>query len=422
MFCLFFLYLRRQLLVEHASCLLTPHLLANPVETPILRQSFTQRLQRLPRLDRKHQQLAIYILIVDRYTLSLRDVVKNHRSLHLVDCLISLRLPQPNKTPLPYVSPRHALLPPRPQSAIQSCFDLLLHKRFRNRELEPFNQFAHQLIFRSTVQRVLLAISRMLTQLGLKIIPALIVAKLFGKLRIPLRKTLMLDAFHGHVVAHALSRKPSLAEVRRVIDLKLQLLTRLRSAQRIVEGRQSILPANLNEHIFAGNRSLSRSILNAILGHRLRQILHFTAKLNLRPIPIHQSAIFLDRLNRRVAFEHTIQLRIELLGGQSNVRPAHSNAVVALKVDLGRNLKRSFKLQRLPIDQLHIPQLWLRDRAQLPLIDRLAESLRNQALQHLLANLLRKLGTDQRLRYLACAKPRDPRQFLVPLDDCLKTL
>src|SRR5256885_15003738 len=131
----------------------------------------------------------------------------------------------------------------------------------------------------------------MLTKLGLEIIPALIVAKLLGKLRVALRIALVLDTLHGHVVAHRLSRKSPLAEVGRIIDLKLQLLSRLRATKRIVERSQRILPANLDQDILASNRRLRRRyrrILSAILGHSLRQVLHLAAKLNLSPVPIHQ--------------------------------------------------------------------------------------------------------------------------------------
>ena len=98
------------------------------------------------------------------------------------------------------------------------------------------------------------------------------------------------------------------------------------------------------------------------------------------------------------------------------------NGVVSRNIDLRSHLKRRLELQRLPIEQLHVQQLWLRHRPQLLLLDRLAKPLRHQALQNLLANLFRKLRPDQRLRHLARTKSRNPRQLLVPLHHRLEAL
>jgi len=90
----------------------------------------------------------------------------------------------------------------------------------------------------------------------------------------------------------------------------------------------------------------------------------------------HESgAIFLDRLNRRVAIQHPVQLGRVLVVSQRCIGLAHTNTVVTSDIDLRTNLKRSLELQRLSVRQLHIEQLRLRYGAQLLLRDRLPEPL-----------------------------------------------
>ncbi len=168
--------------------------------------------------------------------------------------------------------------------------------------------------------------------------------------------------------------------------------------------------------------ALEEAFVNALFRHRLRQVLHFAAKLDLGPVAIDQSAIFLHRLDRRMAIQHPAKLGVELFVRQRNLRLGHANAVVPCNVELRRNLKRCLELQRLSVEELHIQQLRLRHRAQLLVVDRLAERLRHQALQNLLPDLLHKLRPDQRFRHLARAEPRDTRQLLIALRDRLEGL
>src|ERR1700733_2183349 len=133
----------------------------------------------------------------------------------------------------------------------------------------------------------------MLAQLGLKVVPALIIPKLFGKLRVAFRIGLLLDALHSDVVADRLSREALLAKVRRILHLELQLLAGLRSTQRIVERSQRVLSANLDQYFFAGNRLAVGNIRDAVLRHGLCEILHLATKLDLCTVAVYQRTVLL---------------------------------------------------------------------------------------------------------------------------------
>src|ERR1700722_3373655 len=180
----------------------------------------------------------------------------------------------------------------------------------------------------------------MLAQLGFEVAPALIVSQLLGKLRIALRKILLLDALHSDVVAHRLPREALLAKVRRIVHLELQLLSGLRSTQRIVEGSQRVLGANLDQNVLDSDRRAGGYIFKAVLGHGLREILPRAAKLDLSPVAIDEGTIFLHRLDRRMAIQNAVQFGTELFVGQRRIRLRNMNAVVTRDVDHRGNLKR----------------------------------------------------------------------------------
>ena len=137
--------------------------------------------------------------------------------------------------------------------------------------------------------------------------------------------------------------------------------------------------------------------------------------MNLRPVALRQRAVIFHRLDRRLALQRAVQFRLELLVGQRNLRFLHAYHVVSGNIELRHHFECCLEPQRLAIRQLQVQQLRLRHRLQFPLRNRAAKTLRNQGLQHLLAQLFRELRPHQRLRHLARAEAGNARQLLVAL-------
>ncbi len=170
-----FAALRRQLLVQHAAGLLAPHLLAHPVQAAVLRQPLPQRLAaaratgstasaaRGPgprRSPSTFSASAIRSRIIEAFT-----------SLHRPGRAAPRAAA---RSPACACPPLHALLRQRPQPALQPRIHLLLHKRLRNRELVPRDHLFEHLVLRAVLERLALALRRVLPQLALKLLPALV--------------------------------------------------------------------------------------------------------------------------------------------------------------------------------------------------------------------------------------------------------
>ena len=241
----------------------------------------------------------------------------------------------------------------RTQPALQPGIDPLLHHRLRNRELELVDQLLDQLVLGLRLQPLPLAPRHVLPELLLKLLPRLRSAKLLRQLRVTLGETLPLDRLHLHVVVHCLTGQPAIAKVSRILNLDRELVSRLLAAKSIGERCNRVLAANLDQHILARNR-LGLLGGHALLGHGLRQRLDLAGVLNVGPVALRQGAVFLDRLYRSVALEHTIQFALELLVRQVNLRLLHTYRVIPGDIYLRQHLECRLEAQGRAIRKLQI--------------------------------------------------------------------
>ncbi len=105
---------------------------------------------------------------------------------------------------------------------------------------------------------------------------ALVGAELLGKIVVELGQGALLDGLHFHFVGDGLAGQLGLGVIGGIDDLGLQLLAGFGAAQGAGEGLDSVLAADLDQRVFAGDRArLGVAFDLALIG-------------DLRPVAVHK--------------------------------------------------------------------------------------------------------------------------------------
>src|SRR5271168_1230473 len=197
-------------------------------------------------MNRDKLKLLFYFLIAYVDVLRVRDLVEQDGALHLGKRRIALGNTQPIEVKLAHVIRLHSLRCERTQAAVKSRVHLLLHQRFGYGKLEALDERLQKRVFGGVLKLAALLRTRFFAQSRGEGIDGLVVAQFFRELVIEFRQDLLLDRLDFNLIRDRLSRQTLLAEILRIGNFKFEFLSRLRSAQRVVERGKRIASTDLH--------------------------------------------------------------------------------------------------------------------------------------------------------------------------------
>ena len=226
-------------------------------------------------------------------------------------------------------------------------------------------------------------------------------AKLLGEIVVQLRHGALLDGLDLDLIGHGFPGQLRFRIIGGVDDLGLQFLAGFGAAQGGGESLHSVFAAHFDQRVFTGNRDRFRLIRDdALVG-------------DLRPIAVCQAAVFFYRLDGGARIAQLLQFALVLLFSDFHRRLFYSDRLIALNGELRHKLEDRLYVQRLAVFDGQLGHARLADGLDAQVYDRLVEALRQQAVDHVLADAVGIAAPDDRFRHLAGAEAGDFGVFFV---------
>src|SRR5215472_16871357 len=381
-------------LLDPLECLIASQLGLHPIERSLLCQTCTQRFRRFATMRAQVFKFARNVVLRHVNVFRGGDAVDDQLRFHVIPGAVFLAAPQ--RHPVHVHRARvHALCCQRAHHALQPHVHLMLHQRFRHREVVLLHQFRQNSFVKQFLVPVVALVLQPFADFLFQLLEGLRLAHVLREIIVQLRQLLCLDPQYLYGVMKFLPGKLWVGIIGRILHIKILVVAYIRGLQIRIEGLHRFFRANVAQH--------------AVRLERIPAAFRRAEQLHLREVTVLDGPTF-DRCKRRRPLAHLLQGLLYVILGDVHGGHFQFQPLVTAQVEFRHHFEDRAKLQRLSFVEVQLVHFRLGNRRQLLFRYGLFHALWNQRLQHFPLYVFRESPPDQRDGGFSAPESRNRRQ------------